>query len=67
MIQLHVNGEPVRLATGTHLWALVTERVARVDGVAVARNEEVVPRSEWADTVVADGDRVEILVAAQGG
>lgn len=36
-------------------------------GVAVAVNEEVVPRSAWDETPVRDGDRVEVLNAAQGG
>ena len=67
MIEIRVNGEAVRLNNSTNLRALVSERIERVEGVAVARNEEVVPRSEWADTAVRDGDRIEILVAAQGG
>lgn len=67
MIEVRINGEPVQVEAGTHLRALVTERIERVEGVAVARNDEVVPRSEWSDTVVGDGDRIEILVAAQGG
>jgi sulfur carrier protein len=36
-------------------------------GVAVAVNGEVVPRSQWAETVLADGDSIEVLSAAQGG
>jgi sulfur carrier protein len=36
-------------------------------GIAVAVNGEVVPRSAWADHALRDGDRVEILTAAQGG
>ena len=67
MIEIRLNGDAVRLEDGTHLRALVAERIERVEGVAVSRNDEVVPRSEWADTVVGDGDRIEILVAAQGG
>ena len=67
MTEIRLNGEAVRLKNGTHLRALVTERIERVEGIAVARNEEVVPRSEWADTVLRDGDRIEILVASQGG
>ncbi len=67
MIEARINGEPVRLAEGTDLRALVTQRVEHVEGVAVACNEAVVPRSEWAETFVRDGDRIEILVAAQGG
>lgn len=67
MIVVYVNGEAVHLEEATSLQAVVTARLARVEGVAVAVNDEVVPRSEWPDTVVGDGDRVEILVAAQGG
>ena len=33
----------------------------------MARNEEVVPRSQWDTTPATDGDRFEILTAAQGG
>lgn len=36
-------------------------------GVAVALNGEVVPRSTWADTPLNEDDRIEVLVAAQGG
>jgi sulfur carrier protein len=49
----------------------VTELVAHhrdsPRGIAVARNEEVVPRSQWDRTVAEDGDRFEIVTAAQGG
>jgi sulfur carrier protein len=37
------------------------------DRVAIARNAELVPRSAWARTEVADGDRFELLSAVQGG
>jgi sulfur carrier protein len=36
-------------------------------GVAVAIGREVVPRSMWQSTPLADGDRVEIVTAAAGG
>jgi sulfur carrier protein len=36
-------------------------------GVAVAVDGEVVPRSEWDSTELADGARVEVLQAVQGG
>lgn len=67
MIEIRLNGEQVRLCDGISLRSLVLERLDHVEGVAVARNDELVPRSQWAETVVVDGDRIEILVAAQGG
>jgi len=36
-------------------------------GVAVAVDGEVVPRGEWADIELHEGQRVEVLQAVQGG
>ncbi|MDI2126145.1 sulfur carrier protein ThiS [Yinghuangia seranimata] len=62
-----VNGEPRTLAVGTTVAALVATMTSALKGVAVAVNEDVVPRSAWPTTVLADGDRVEVLTAVQGG
>ncbi|MEE1842331.1 sulfur carrier protein ThiS [Streptomyces sp. NPDC093108] len=62
-----VNGEVRILAAGTALDALVATLTAAHSGVAAAVNETVVPRGRWSATVLADGDRVEILTAVQGG
>jgi sulfur carrier protein len=64
-----VNGAAWEVEDGCTVAALV-ERAAPpgVAGhTAVARNGEVVPRSAWSDTVLGDGDRIELLTAAQGG
>jgi len=47
----------------------VREVAARSDGrgVAVAVDAEIVPRSDWETFVLADGQRVEVLGAIQGG
>jgi sulfur carrier protein len=67
MTAVLVNGEPDEVAEGTTVADLVDRHRDSPRGVAVARNEEVVPRSRWDATVVAEGDRLEILTAAQGG
>jgi sulfur carrier protein len=36
-------------------------------GLAVAVDGDVVPRGQWAQTRLADGQRVEVLRAVQGG
>jgi sulfur carrier protein len=64
-----INGEPHELEPGATL-ALVVARLEGVPegrGVAVALDGEVVPQRLWADTPVADGARVELVVAVQGG
>lgn len=36
-------------------------------GIAVAVNDEVVPRARWTTTTVREADRIEVLTAVQGG
>lgn len=36
-------------------------------GVAVAVNAAVVPRSQWAERALTEGDDVELVTAVQGG
>ncbi|AIJ16344.1 sulfur carrier protein ThiS [Streptomyces violaceoruber] len=66
-MNISVNGEPREVAPGTALDALVGTLTAAPSGVAAALNETVVPRARWSATALADGDRVEILTAVQGG
>lgn len=67
MITTVINGEVVRLEEGTTVGELVAKLVDDVRGVAVAHNAEVLARSTWESTTLAEGDRVEVLRAAQGG
>ncbi len=64
---IQVNGTPRVLGPGASVKIVVDEVAAMPRGVAVALNGEVVPRGAWAETVLRDGDRVEILSVAPGG
>ncbi|MFF9812732.1 sulfur carrier protein ThiS [Streptomyces sp. NPDC014006] len=66
-MNISVNGEPRRVEPGTALDAVVQSLTAAPSGVAAALNETVVPRTQWSTTALADGDRVEVLTAVQGG
>ncbi|MFF2776316.1 sulfur carrier protein ThiS [Streptomyces sp. NPDC058052] len=66
-MNVSVNGEPRALAAPVSLASLVAGLTTAPSGVAAAVNETVVPRGEWATTLLADGDRVEVLTAVQGG
>jgi sulfur carrier protein len=66
-VTVTLNGEARTLAAGTTVADLVADLAGDRRGVAVAVNDEVVPRSEWDEHVVAPGDRVEVLKAVQGG
>jgi sulfur carrier protein len=62
-----VNGEPSGVAPGATVAALLEALDVPSRGVAVAVDAEVVPRSAWETFAVADGARVEVLIAVQGG
>ncbi|MER5712898.1 MULTISPECIES: sulfur carrier protein ThiS [unclassified Streptomyces] len=66
-MNVSVNGEPRELTGPVSLGALVATLSTAPTGVAAAVNEAVVPRSEWAATLLGEGDRVEVLTAVQGG
>ncbi|MEU4036932.1 sulfur carrier protein ThiS [Streptomyces collinus] len=66
-MNISVNGQHRQVAPGTALDALVRTLTAAPSGVAAAVNETVVPRTRWADTALAEGDRIEVLTAVQGG
>lgn len=66
-VSVSVNGERRSVAAGTTLDALVAGLTSAHSGMAAAVNEAVVPRGRWAATALAEGDRVEVLTAVQGG
>ena len=59
----HETSDDVTVAELVELLA----RDPRGRGVAVAVDGVVVIRSEWSDTAIASGQRVEIVEAQQGG
>jgi sulfur carrier protein len=71
MIGIRLNGRSVELSGEATVAAAVQQATRRpaafAQGVAVAVNGEVVPRSGWTATRLADGDEIEVLMAVQGG
>jgi sulfur carrier protein len=62
-----LNGGEREVGEGTTAAQAVRLLTAATSGVAVAVNGRVVTRSAWEDTVLADGDVIEVLTAVQGG
>ena len=67
MIQLSVNGEIRHFNEALDLARLLERLELAGKKVAVERNGEIVPRSLHGTTPLADGDRLEIVVAVGGG
>ncbi|HEX4854697.1 sulfur carrier protein ThiS [Arenimonas sp.] len=66
-MQIQLNGQAREIAAGTTLAALLEAAGYAGRKVAVEVNLDVVPRSQHASHVLADGDRVEIIHAIGGG
>jgi sulfur carrier protein len=64
-----VNGERRQLPASATVANVVEllEVSPGARGVAVALDGEVVTRSRWAQTELADGARIEVVAAIQGG
>ena len=68
-MNLTVNGRPTELPAGATVGVLVEALAlpAAGRGVAVAVDREVVPRGAWDSTALAEGAKVEVVHAVQGG
>jgi sulfur carrier protein len=67
VIQVLVNGTVQRFEQPVPLAELIERMQLAGKKIAVERNGEIVPRSAHGQTVLADGDRLEIVVAVGGG
>ncbi len=66
-LTITLNGDPRRIAPGTSIADLLAQLDLPAEKVAVERNLAIVPRSTFADVVLADGDRLEIVHFVGGG
>ncbi|WNJ18965.1 sulfur carrier protein ThiS [Pontibacter sp. G13] len=68
MIELFVNDKPHQLPNQVTVQQLLESlNLADGHGIAVAVNEQVIPRGNWGDTVLNSQDKVMVITATQGG
>ena len=66
-ISITVNGELKTVPGGATVTQLLESLALRPGRVAIERNLQILPRSEWATTQVAADDRYEIVQFVGGG
>lgn len=67
MITVCINGQTRRFEAPMDVATLLKRLNLAGKRLAVERNGEIVPKSQHGSTVIADGDRLEIVVAVGGG
>jgi thiamine biosynthesis protein ThiS len=65
-MNLIINGEKRSVSAET-LTSLVEQLGMKPDRVAMELNREIVPRERWPQTVLKDGDELEIVHFVGGG
>ncbi|MFZ4072044.1 MAG: sulfur carrier protein ThiS [Caulobacterales bacterium] len=66
-MQLTINGEPREAAPELTVLTLLEQIGLNPGKVAVERNREIVPRSRYGQTPLAEGDQLEIVQFVGGG
>lgn len=67
MIHLTINGEPQSYDAPLNISQLVEYLSLKDKRIAIERNGEIVPRSQFSEQELVDGDRLEVVVAVGGG
>jgi sulfur carrier protein len=66
-MQITLNGNTREVEDGTTLAALVAQLALKTDRIAAERNLALVPRAQYAATVLSEGDKLEIVTFVGGG
>jgi thiamine biosynthesis protein ThiS len=66
-VQIQINGESRDVANQSTIEDLVRELTLPPQRIAIELNHNVVRRSEWRETILNDGDRIEIVHFVGGG
>jgi len=66
-MRLVINGKEQTFEDALNLAQLVERLGMKGDRVAIELNRDIVPRAQWAETSLNDGDRLEIVHFVGGG
>ena len=66
-MKVQVNNKEVELTTGNTISALAAQLDLPPQGVAIALNNRMITRSQWAEQEIQNGDSLVIIKAACGG
>ncbi len=67
-MKIEINGGPKTLEKETTLLVLIRDILEEnMNGIAVAINGAVIPKTKWEITYIQNDDRIELVRATQGG
>jgi sulfur carrier protein len=66
-MQIQFNDEPIQCAEGLSVTTLLTQLEQLKPGVALALNQQILPRERWEHHIVQDGDQILLFQVIAGG
>lgn len=67
MITIILNGDHHQIQDSSTVLQLLEELQLPVQGIALAINGSVVPKSQWTRLKLKNSDKIELITIAQGG
>ena len=62
-----VNGKQIQLTSGMSVADYLEQNNYQIKRIAVELNEEILPKYSYSDTMLKDGDRLEVVTFVGGG
>ena len=67
-MEVIINNKSESLTKGTSLQSLLEKQdLLEQKGIAIAVNDEVVPKAEWNSRILLANDKITVIKATQGG
>uniref|UniRef100_A8G8F1 Thiamine biosynthesis protein ThiS n=1 Tax=Serratia proteamaculans (strain 568) TaxID=399741 RepID=A8G8F1_SERP5 len=66
-MKIRLNDQPLELAQPLSISALLEQLERHQPGTALAINQIIIPRTDWANHLVQDGDDILLFQAIAGG
>ncbi len=67
MIQLTINDQIQHFESPINVTQLIDCLALQGKRIAIERNGEIIPRSQFTEQILVDGDQLEVVVAVGGG
>ena len=67
MIKITINGQPQQFESAMNFSQLIEHLALQGKRIAIERNGEIVPRSQFSEQQLNNGDQLEVVVAVGGG
>lgn len=66
-MKINVNNKAINCTPNSSIHEVINEMQLPQHGIALALNNQVVPKTKWKDTCVNEGDDIIIIKAVCGG